>query len=346
VRRGAPASSKALAGLCRRLATSLEAGIDLRRTLRSEAQRSAGHAGRALTVVSEQVARGESFDAAVAEQAGWLPPLVVEMVRVGERSGATPEVFARLADHYDHRLAIERDLARSFVWPAIQLVAAAAIVAGLIWVGGILEGLDGKPIDFLGFGLVGSAGALTFLGIVLGGVAVAWGAATWVRSRTDLKEQMIEMASRLPIVGPCLQKLGLSRIAWALALTLNVDLDLRRVAPLVLDASGNRRYAKHSAAVARLVGAGQPLSECFAATGEFPAEFLNTLEVGEQTGKLVETTARLSKRYEEEAQHAIGVLSTLAGFLVWGLVSCLVVFLIFRLASFYTGTITDLSKGF
>jgi type IV pilus assembly protein PilC len=295
--------------------------------------------------VSDLVARGESFDAAIAQQAGWLPPLVVEMVRVGERSGATPEVFARLADHYDHRVTTQRNLARSFTWPSIQLVAAVAIVAGLIAVGGMLEGLDGEPIDFLGFGLVGSSGVVTFLGLVLGAIAVVWGLAAWVHQRRDLKERLIEIASRMPIVGSCLEKLGLSRIAWALALTLNVDLDLRRVAPLVLDASGNRRYARHAAAVSRMVGAGQPLSECFAATGEFPVEFLNTLEVGEQTGNLVESSARLSKRYEEEAQHAIGVLSTLVGFLVWGLVSCLVVFLIVRLAGFYTEMITDLSRG-
>ena len=55
---------------------------------------------------------------------------------------------------------------------------------------------------------------------------------------------------------------------------------------------------------------------------------------------------RLSKRYEDEAQSALKMLTVLAGVAVWLLVMGLIILLIFRIAGFYVGTINDALKGF
>ncbi|MGL4513863.1 MAG: type II secretion system F family protein [Lacipirellulaceae bacterium] len=340
---GPQASAKTLAEFCKRLAVSLEAGIDLRKTLRSEVERSTGRTRAVVESLSNDVAQGESFTAAVARQGGWFPPLAIEMIRVGELTGTLPEVLARLTRHYDHRLSVARRLRGLVTWPLLQGGLALGVVGVLILIGGALKGLDGEPIDFLGFGLTGSGGFATYVGLLCGAAAVAWGGWLWLRARPAVAAKIAESASRLPVVGQPLAKIALARIAWALGLTLNVDLDLRRVAPLVLNASGNARYSRHAGSVAKIVGSGTPLSEALATTGEFPREFLDTLEIGEQTGKLAESTARLSQRYEQEAEDAFNALALAAAGLVWLLVVLLVVALIVRLAGFYTGVIEDLS---
>jgi hypothetical protein len=50
---------------------------------------------------------------------------------------------------------------------------------------------------------------------------------------------------------------------------------------------------------------------------------------------------RLSKRYEDEAQTALKVLTTLAGVAVLMLVMGLIILMIFRIAGFYVGTINN-----
>jgi hypothetical protein len=40
----------------------------------------------------------------------------------------------------------------------------------------------------------------------------------------------------------------------------------------------------------------------------------------------------------------MSTIAMFAGFAVWGMVAVMIIFMIFRLASFYIGTITDLSK--
>jgi type IV pilus assembly protein PilC len=146
---------------------------------------------------------------------------------------------------------------------------------------------------------------------------------------------------RLPGVGPALEKIYLARLAWALHLTLNVTMDLRRLVPLVLRATGSDYYIRHTNQIVADVARGRPLHVAFATSHAFPASFLDALAVAEESGQIVESMDRLSKRYEEEAESAIKTLATIFGFLVALLVMGLIAMMIFRLAGFYLGTINE-----
>ena len=93
-----------------------------------------------------------------------------------------------------------------------------------------------------------------------------------------------------------------------------------------------------------MVGRGEPLSKCFAATKAFPQPFIDHLDVAEQTGTIVESMDRLSKRYDEEAEHAVAMLTRVAAFLVWAAIATLIIVLIFRVFGMYTGMINDALK--
>jgi type II secretory pathway component PulF len=124
-------------------------------------------------------------------------------------------------------------------------------------------------------------------------------------------------------------------------LTLNVALDFRRLVPLVLRTTGNDHYIRHTNQIVRDIEAGQPLHAAFAATGAFPVGFLDALAVAEESGELVNSMDRLSRRYEEEAESAVRTLATIFGFLVALLVMAFIATMIFRLAGFYIGTINE-----
>jgi len=53
---------------------------------------------------------------------------------------------------------------------------------------------------------------------------------------------------------------------------------------------------------------------------------------------------RLSKRYDEEAEHAVAMLTRVAAFLVWAAIATLIIVLIFRVFGMYTGMINDALK--
>ena len=125
---------------------------------------------------------------------------------------------------------------------------------------------------------------------------------------------------------------------------LNVEMDLRRVLPLVLRATGSDYYIRHTQQVVADVSAGLPLHESLSLTGAFPQQFIDSLQVAEESGETVESMGRLSDRYREEAEAALHMLTVIAGFAVWALVAALIIVLIFRLAGFYLGAINDALK--
>lgn len=324
---------------------SLDAGIDVRRIWRSETDRLRGRGSRACDDVAQAIARGESLDTAIADAGPFFPPLMKELVAVGERTGTTTEVFRRLSRHYRRQVDRSRAFRSAIAFPVLQLIAALAVVAALILIGGLLNDFRGEPIDFLGLGLIGTRGLFVYANLLIGVALVAGMAWMAFRRRPQWAAACRAFASELPVVGPALQKIALARIAWALRLTMNVDMDLRRVAPVVLRASDNRRYSRHAARVTEMVGTGHPLSDSFERTGVFPQRFLDMLRVAEESGTIVESMERLSQQYDEEAESAVELLTRVAAFLIWAAIATLVTVLIFRVFQFYTGVLNDALEG-
>lgn len=334
-------SNKGLADLCHRLAIEIESGIDIRRTWQRETDIARGRIRPLFAQIRDGVARGDELADALAKT-GMFPPLFLEMARVGEQTGTLGKVFTRLESHYRRQVRAERIFLGAIAWPMFELIFAILIVGGLIWILGVIaQRNNGQPIDILGFGLIGTRGLIIYsvfwviVGMGVASVVIALNRGMlWTRS---LQRALIQ----IPAVGHALQRIALARIAWALHLTLNVDIGYRRIIPLALRSTANDYYIRHTDQIVKTVTAGEPLHVAFARSGAFPAEFIDALAAAEESGRLVESMERLSDRYEEEAEIAIKVLAKVLGFTVAGCVMAFIVFMIFRLANFYIGTIND-----
>ena len=125
---------------------------------------------------------------------------------------------------------------------------------------------------------------------------------------------------------------------------MNVELDLRRVVPLVLRATGNDYYIRHTDEIVRHVAGGYPLYQAFAASRAFPSDFIDALQVAEESGRIVESFEKLSKRYEEEAKTGINALVAVLVIAIWILVFGVIIWMIFRLFGFYLNTLNDALK--
>jgi type II secretory pathway component PulF len=332
--------TRELAGLCRRLGVSLEAGIDMRAVWKREA---AGAGRGALTrrcrAVRDAVAEGQSLADALAATGDFFPPLFRELTDVGDESGRLGEVFLRLANHYDAAVKRRRIFLAAIAWPMIELAAAVAIVGFLIWILGVI----GK-IDILGFGLMGTSGLAVYVAIVSGaGIVVAL--LIHALRRGLLWTRPIQRGLlKVPVLGRVLETLALARLAWSLHLTLNTGMDVRRAIRLSLRSTQNARFTDQIRRIDDAIAAGSTIHEAFADAGGYPADFLDAMHIGEETGKLVEAMEHLSRQYEDRAKVALATLMVLAGLAVWCLVAAVIIAIIFRLAMFYIGTINDAAK--
>lgn len=341
--------TRRLAQYCRRVGTSLEAGVEVRRVMQRELERASWGERASMQRISQAVAGGQNMTDAFTAVDGFFPPMVRGMVQVGEEAGKLDQAFLRLADHFERQLSLRRIFLAGIIWPVIQFVAAVFIIGFLIWIMGWIGEMatkqGGKPVDILGLGLMGTRGLMIYIAIVSGlgiaGVLVYKAATAGLRWFTPLQRFLLA----LPVLGNSLRTLALARIAWTLAVTTNTSMDAIRAVTLALRNSQSLVYASQVDHVAGVIRKGRPISEALRSAGGYPSEFLDTLEVGEETGSVSESMERLSRLYEERAKAALAALTVLAGFVVWGLVALIIAAAILRLGLFYTNMLTDLANG-
>lgn len=339
-------SVRQLAILSRRLAISLEAGIDVRKVWAREAERPIGPiVRRRLCMVSEAVEQGESLSEALKATGDYFPEMFRELVAVGEYSGHLAECLAQLASHYEDQIRLRRIFLVAIAWPVFQLIVSLLVVGILIWAMGVIRNITGTKVDILGFGLVGNAGLAIYLGL-LAVIGAALFGVLYAIQRGVLWVAPIQVAlMRVPMLGQVLQTLALARLAWSLHLTLDTGMELRRALKLSLDSTQNAFFTRHERSIDRSVTSGNSLYEAFDQTDAFPREFLDALQTGEQSGRTVETMEILSRQYQDRAQAATRILTMLAGFAVWALIALLIIMLIFRVFSFYLGAINSALNG-
>ena len=229
--------TQTLAGICFRLGTSLTAGIDIRRCLEREVERSSGATRLKLQGVFATVQRGGSLTDAFAEAGSFFPPLFQQMVRIGEATGGLNQILLKLAEFLEHVLRSRRQLIRSLAWPMFELGLTLSIVGLMIWLPEVLPRIDGKMQDMLGFGWVGNVGLAKY------GAALGLMGAVFVTLVIGLRQDrfgarwIVQVLERLPVVGPPIRDLALGRAAWSLSLTTNTPMDVKESLSLALESS-------------------------------------------------------------------------------------------------------------
>ena len=331
---------KPLEGLCRRVGTALEAGIDARTVWKREAERATGPLQSRLLEVSDAINSGQSLADAFQPTGAYFPAILHEMVAVGEQSGHLDTIFAQLADHYHAQLKMRRMFLIAIAWPTIELVLSLGVIGVAIWIIGVL-GIK----DILGFGLTGNRGLaiyVTFLAVV--GVSI-WLVLRAISRGLVWTRPIQRFVLHLPGIGKPLQTISLARLAWSLHLTMNTGMDVRRALELSLRSTQNARYTDQIPTIDAEIMAGNAIHQAFVEAGGYPTEFLDTLAVGEQSGKMVESMGRLAEQYQERAKIAMVAIAVAAGVGVVLVIAALLITLIFRIYfTSYLGPINDALK--
>jgi type II secretory pathway component PulF len=332
---------KTLAGLCRRLSTALGAGVDVRKVWTREAERATGPARKRFESIVSAINKGTPMAEAVAACGNYFPELFRAMLHVGEKAGHQSEVLREMAERYEHQIVLRRAFINAIWWPMTQLGLAIAVIGLLIWVMGMLPTQNGKPIDILGFGLIGTDGLVKYL-LIIGGIALVIALIVRAIMRGALWVRPVQrLILRIPKIGRAFQTLALARLAWTMHVTFGSGMELKEAITLSLRSSRNAEYSETADAVWTSIRRGSDLHDALDSTASYPREFLDTIEVGEQSGRLSESLGKLAEQYEDEARAAMAILTRMLGFLVWLLVAGLIIMMIFRLAGFYLGIIND-----
>ena len=327
---------------CRRFGTGIRAGADLLRLLESESKNGSSRQRAAMKSLREQVSQGEPISNSMEKQGRFFPQLLVAMTRVGEATGKMERTFLSMAEHYEQQLKMRRAFLTSIAWPALQFVGGVLVISLLILIMGMLTtSTGGQMTDILGFNLRGPSGVLwfwTYLAIFFGIVGlIIW---AFFRNIAGL-QNLIPLLYQIPVVGPAIQTITLSRFSWTLSLALEAGLDPIRSIALALDSTASAYYQSGAPKAELAIREGATLADGLRATNIFPDDYLSFIEIAELSGTDAESIDGLAREYDQRAKMAMKTIAGLASGLIWLFVVGVLIFLIFRLVMSIVGVYSE-----
>ena len=339
---------KPLTQVCRALSTMLDAGVDVRRAFELAAGKTSDSRARAAMMeIRERVKAGDDITSAMKAQGDRFPELVVDMVAVGEQTGAMPEVFRSLSEHYENLIRLRKEFIQQITWPALQFTAAVFVIALLIYIlGWIAQTRPGAPsIDVLGLGLFGTKGAITWLLLVFGTAGGLFVGYRVIVSNMRGREFLHPLLMGIPVLGTCLQSMAIARFSWAFALTQQAGMSIKPSLIYSLKATSNGAFFRHSDRIWKEVKAGEDLSTALTGPAIFPDDYLQMVSVAETSGTVPEALDRLGPQFEDQARRSLSALVQALAWTIWGLVATFIVYVIFRIVFWYLSIIEEAMKG-
>lgn len=327
--------------LCRALRHNLGAGLSLRDVFRQQAKRGPLAVRPIADRVSHQLEQGESLKDALESDRDRFPALFLSLAEVGEQTGNLPEVLSELEKYLQLQQRLWRQFWSQITWPIIQLIVAIFVIAGMIYLLAILSPSGEAPFDPLGFGLTGTTGALLWLiycfGSIAGLIALYLVLTRVLRQGAAIHELLL----RLPVIGPAMRALALTRFCLALNLTLETGMSVKSALRLSLRGTGNEAFISRTSVALEAVRHGEDLTEALNRTGVFPEDFMNIIASAEEGGRVTDALRHQASYYEEESVRRMTILTKAAGYLIWICIAAMLIFLIFRIFMVYVGVLSS-----
>lgn len=325
----------ALIDLCRVLRHQLGAGLSLQQVLKRQSERGPRSVRVLAGNVSLAIQQGSNLSDALERETDVFPPLFLSLIKVGETTGHMAELFGELERYYQLELKLRRQFRSQTLLPIIQFVAAVFILAGVIFILGMIADMNNTRPLLTIFGLSGAKGSMAFLVAVFGSIFLAWSLFRVVSSMGRQKAWMDHFLLRVPALGSCLSALVMSRFTLALQLTLDSGLAITQALRLSLNATGNAYFSSRADLVVSALKGGNTLHDALLDSALFGDDFLNLVASSEASGRVPEMMRHQAEYYNEEASRRMKTLTMLSGMGVWACCAVFIIWAIFRLASIY-----------
>jgi type IV pilus assembly protein PilC len=304
----------------RQLSTMVEAGISLVQALTALYEQSDGKKQKNLRAVisdiTTRVQGGETFHESLAKHPRVFDRLFISMVKAGETGGLLAEILDRLAGFLEASARLRKKVKSAMTYPVIVICIAMLITTFLLVkvvpiFGEIFKDFGAKlpaPTQFLIDVSDFIRGEWYFLVLVVGGTI--FGVRAFVRS-TRGKQMWDRWKLKLPVFGPLVHKICMSRFARTFAQLIRSGVPILEVLDVVAGAAGNHVVESSLKGVSSDVEKGDNLSVALSKKPIFPTMMLRMVSAGEATGKIDAMLEKMADFWDEEIEALLDALTSL-----------------------------------
>lgn len=264
----------------------------------------------AIGKMKEKIQQGGSFSDAFGMFPHIFSPLYCSMVHAGEVSGTLPEIMNQLIAVLEHEEMVRKDIRKALQYP--KIVLASLVIAFVVLLVVVFPRFAAMYVE-AGLELplptricIALSDLLIEHAVVTLGVLAAIGVSVVLYLRTPAgKLRLDTLMLSLPIVGPLIQKVALSRFASIFSVMQGSGINVLESLEIIKDTIGNRAIMAEFDSLMERLSQGQGLAAPMRASRYFTPMLVNMIALGEETGNMTEMLKVVAEHYDIETKYAI-----------------------------------------
>jgi general secretion pathway protein F len=260
-----------------------------------------------LGEVARRLKRGDRIPPAFRAGLPGLPEYAYLLIEAGDQTGQLAQALKDAVQQLDYQERVRQDLRQALTYPLFLVGAGIAAVIFILTVVvprfSIMFGARFSELPFLSQ-VVMTAGLYVhdnWLWLLIASCAAA-AAATLALRQPATRMALLEIAMRVPIVGPWLMSIETARWANVLATLLANRVALLTALELATMSVGARSLAERLDQVKRVVRGGAALSRALADYTPFDSAAVGLVKVGERAGNLAQMLKSLGQMLDDQSR--------------------------------------------
>ena len=265
----------------------------------------------------ESIEGGRSLSQALGEFPEVFSKVFVSLVRSGEQTGKLAEVLRGLTEtlKWEDELAAQTKklmLYPAFVGTIVLLVSFFLMIYLVPQMTGFIRNM-GQEVPFQTRLLMAVSDVfVNYWYAIIAAPLFAWGALrTAVKTYPSVEYAVDRYKITMPLVGPILRKIILSRFAASFAMMYSSGITVLDAIRSCEEIVGNKALEQALRAAGQQIAEGKNLSSAFQDLALFPPLVIRMMRIGENTGALDTALANVSYFYNREVRESIGKLQAM-----------------------------------
>ena len=260
----------------------------------------------------ESIGGGKSLSQALAEYPEVFGKVFVSLVRSGEQTGKLADVLKSLTEtlKWEDELAARTKklmMYPAFVGGIVVLVTFFLMIFLVPQMTGFIRNM-GQDVPFQTQILIEvSKFFVSFWWAILAAPFVAWfGLKAAVRTNPAIEYALDGYKLSVPVIGPILRKIILSRFASSFAMMYSSGITVLDAIRSSEEIVGNKPLENALRTAGQQIAEGKNMTLAFQEVGLFPPLVIRMLRIGENTGALDTALLNVSYFYNREVKESIG----------------------------------------
>ncbi len=301
----------------RQLCSLIRSQVPILRALRViQDQTSHPRLKKIVLAIEEDIRQGQTLSTALEKYPNIFSSLYVSLIRSGEVGGMLDTVLDRLSLQADREEALEGKIKSALLYPAF--VGAVGLGTVLFLLAFVMPRLVKL---FANFGsqlplptkiLLALARWMSNPVFWVLAALVAMGLFSLLRILGERGLLVLDkFLLKLPLIGPMIRQLELARFARSFGLLLDHGVPILRATEISVPVVKHRLIRAQLNELSAQLKDGNQLSSCLKALPVATPFLVNTVAVGEESGKVGEALMEVANFYEREVDRLLGIVATL-----------------------------------